>query len=99
MFSSATFQNFPVVSVRKKIVLKSAKIFQKFGNHLNVLVAGRMTLGNLHTEDSQILDNTVRILVATATGLRDLCSPGNTHSRHLEKLISRIQISRVRTPE
>ena len=64
----------------KEIVLRGAQIFQTSGSHLNVLVAGRMTLGNYHAEDTQILSTTVRILVATATGLRDLCTPGNTHS-------------------
>jgi hypothetical protein len=54
-----------------------AQIPQNFRSHLKILVARMVTSNNFHTEEPQILDATIKNLVAVATrytGFGHLCN-------------------------
>jgi len=48
-------------------LIKIAQIFQKYRSHLKVLGTRRVTCSKFRTEDTQILGDTVKKLVARAT--------------------------------
>jgi hypothetical protein len=68
-------------------------MFQNSLNYLTILGAGMLTLGNLSSDDPQILEATVKTLSPRDVCSRDLCTPDENEEKHTNALSKIIAIA------